>query len=242
VRSDPARPTAGPPLLRVERLSQTIPFAAENLLPVTALRDISFSLEAGEQVAVVGAPGSGKTTLLRAVALLQRPEAGRIFFEGQDITRAWGGQLRALRQRLQFVGGDPLRSLPPSAGVSESLLEPLRIHRHGSGREQTARVEAMAAQVGPNPLLLGRKVSALSAGMRQRVLLARALTLKPRLLICDGLTERLEPALTQPLFETLARLCRAEAVAWLWATADPALARQFAGRVLRLENGRLHPG
>jgi peptide/nickel transport system ATP-binding protein len=231
------------PLLRVENLSRSE--APDPIHPgpahVLVFGRVSFDLAEGEHVAVVGAPGSGAADLLRAVARLEKPHGGRVYFEGRDITRLWGGQLRALRQRLQFVGGDPMRTLPPHYTVEQTLLEPLQIHRLGSADEQRARAAAAAEWFRLNPLLLTRKVSMLSAAMRQRVALARALTLHPRLLVCAELTERLEPSAAQPLLTMVARACRAgrERAAWLWTTSSPALARAFADRVLRFEDGQL---
>jgi peptide/nickel transport system ATP-binding protein len=195
----------------------------------------------GEHVAVVGEPGAGQTSLLRAAAILEKPDAGKVYFEGRDLTRLWGRPLRALRQRLQFVGGDPMRTLPPRYTVEQTLLEPLQIHRLGPAEEQHARMLGVAELFRLNPLLLTRKVSMLSAAMRQRVALARALVLQPRLLICDDPTGRLEPAAARPLLEMTARACRSrrERIAWLWTTSDPALARAFADRVLRFEDGHL---
>ncbi|MGH2522141.1 MAG: ATP-binding cassette domain-containing protein [Anaerolineales bacterium] len=228
------------PLLRVENLRQAQRAASpENSSRQVLFSGLSFELAAGEHVAVLGARASGKTALLRSIALIQKPEAGHIYFEGKDLAHAWDWQLRAVRQRLQFVGGDPVRTLPPRYSVEQTLAEPLRIHRRGPAAEQPARIQAAAVELGLNPLLLSRAVSALSPAMRQRVALARALTLHPSLLICDELTERLEPAAAQPLLERLARICRAGKIAWLWTTSDPRLAHAFADRVLRLENGQL---
>lgn len=229
------------PLLQAGNLRWTFRAPGERASRVTVFDRISLAVESGECVAIMGAPGSGKTTLLRAVALIQKLDAGRIYFEGQEITSLWGGRLRALRQRLQFVGGDPMRSLPPRYTLEQILLEPLRIHHRGSASEQHARAAALADRLELNPWLLGRTVSGLSATMRQRVALARALTLQPRLLVCDELTDRLEPAAARPLLSAVARACRAdgEPIAWLWATTDRAAAHAFADRVLRLENGQL---
>jgi ABC-type glutathione transport system ATPase component len=202
---------------------------------------VSLKLDAGERVALLGARGAGKTMLLRTLALIQRPVSGRILFEDQDITRWPDHKVRALRRRLQFVGGDPARTVAPHFTVREALSEPLLIHRLGSSDERRGRVEHMAGLFNLHPGLLNRKVAALSAAVRQRVALARAWALQPRLLLGDELTEHLEPAAGVRLLELLSPLCRAENVAWLWSTSDPALAHRFADRVLRLENGALTP-
>jgi peptide/nickel transport system ATP-binding protein len=231
------------PLLRVENLTwrETPDPLHPGPVRTPAFERVSFDVAEGAHVAVVGAPGSGKTALARAVALLEKSRGGKVYLEGRDITRLWGGQLRALRQRLQFVGGDPMRTLPPHYTVEQTLIEPLQIHRLGSADEQRARVTAVSEWFRLNPLLLTRKVSMLSAAMRQRVALARALTLHPRLLVCDELTDRLEPSAAQPLLAMVARACRASRgpIAWLWTTSDRALARAFADTVLLLEDGQL---
>jgi ABC-type glutathione transport system ATPase component len=144
-----------------------------------------------------------------------------------------------LRRALQFVGGDPLRALLPHLTVAETLQEPLSIHRRGSAADQKARAAACAQQLGLSRFLFERRIEVLSLALRQRVMLARALTLQPRLLLVDELAERLEPAAIWPLLENLAQVCRAENLAWLWATTDLTLAQRFADRVLRLEGGQL---
>lgn len=228
-----------PPLLRAERLRYTPRQADDPFLPLVKIESLSLSIHAGERVAVVGPPGSGKSLLLRLLARLETPQGGRLYLEDKDVTHAWGGQLKAMRQVLQFVGGDPLRALLPHLTVGETLREPLIIHRRGSTADQQARIIACAQQMALSSFLLERRVETLSPAMRQRVMLARALTLQPRLLIVDELVERLEPAVALPLLENLERVCRAENLAWLWATANSALAHQFASRVLRLEGGQL---
>ncbi len=205
-------------------------------------QQLSISIDSGEQVAVLGPRGSGKTALLRALTRVDAPAAGRVHFAGQDITRAWGGSLRALRRSLQFVGGDPLRTLPPNVTVNDALAEALRIHRLGSAREQREQCAALAAQFGMNAFVLSENISALSAGLRQRTALARALLLQPRLLAGDELVDRLDPAAAEPLLETLSGLCRERQAAWLWTTSNAALARRFSDRVLVLEAGQLCPG
>jgi len=230
---------AAAPLLQIQALCQPAREAHAPESPRAGFDDVSFSIQPGEHVALLGARGAGKTALVRTVALIQKPEAGHVFFEGQEVTAFSGGRLRALRQRLQFVGGDPMYSLPPHATVREALLEPLEIHRLGSKPEQAARVEVTAARLELNPLLLDRKVSLLSAALRQRVAVARVLTLQPRLLVCDELTERLEPAAARSLLELASRAGRLINLGWLWTTSDPVLAHAFADRILYLQQGRL---
>ena len=229
------------PLLRVENLRYVPRQADDPFLPLVKIESLSFAVQMGESVAVAGPHNSGKSLLLRLLARLETPQGGHIYLENKDVTHVWGGQLKAMRGTLQFVGGDPLRALLPHLTVGETLREPLIIHRRGSATDQKARAARCAQQLGLSPFLLDRRIETLSPAMRQRVMLARALTLQPRLLIVDELVERLESAVALPLLENLARVCRAENLAWLWATSDSALAHQFADRVLLLEGGQLIP-
>ncbi|HUS14034.1 MAG TPA: ATP-binding cassette domain-containing protein [Chloroflexia bacterium] len=226
-----------PPLLQVTDLYQPAPREARSGRP--ALESISLELAPGEQVAILGPLGSGKTRLARALALIEPPKRGRILFEGHDISRAGGGKLRGLRRRLQFLGGHPRQTLSPRLSIAHVLAEPLQVQGLGSPSERLARVAAAAAAWHLNAHLLGERAINLSLGLCQRVAVARAFMLEPRLLVCDELVERLEPALVRTLLRQVAEACRATGAAWLWTTSDPVLANEFATRVLRLENGRL---
>jgi len=230
-------------LLRVEGLSgRRLKRPSDRIQPrELVFQGLSFSVAAGERLAIVAQPGGGKAALLRTVAMLQRPASGRVFFEGRDIVRLGGGELRRLRQRLQYVGGDPRYLLPLAETVGQALLEPLRIHALGTAAQQQSRAEAAANLLGLSRLLLDRKVSQISPALRQRVALARAFTLQPRLMLCDELIDRLEAAAARPLLELVEHACRTlpEPAAWIWTTSDEELARAFSDRVLNLEAGRL---
>jgi peptide/nickel transport system ATP-binding protein len=229
------------PLLQVTELYQ--PAAAREARPGrVSLESISLEVAPGEHVAILGPRGSGKTRLARALALIEPPKRGRIVFEGREVSRAGGGRLRSLRRRLQFLGGHPRHTLSPRLNLEHVLAEPLQVQGLGSPTERQARVRAAAAAWQINAYLLAERAGALSLGLCQRVAVARAFMLEPKLLVCDELVERLEPAAVGPLLRQLAEACRASGTAWLWTTSDPALAHAFAGRVLRLENGRLLPG
>jgi peptide/nickel transport system ATP-binding protein len=232
------------PCLRIEHLtaSRAVREASGRPRREPVCSDSSFSVMAGEHVAIWMERGTANL-LLRTVAMLQPPDAGRIFFDEADLTRLNGGALRRLRRRLQYVGGDPRYLLPLDFTVAGALLEPLQIHGLGTAAEQRARIEAAAELLCVSRLLLDRKAGSISPGLRQRVALARAFTLQPRLLLCDDLIERLEPAAARPLLEMVAHACRVmpEPAAWVWTTSDRELAQAFSDRVLYLENQRLRP-
>src|SRR5512143_2612138 len=143
-------------LLRVEGLSgRRLKRPSDRVQPrELVFEGLSFSVAAGERLAVVAQPGEGKTALLRTVAMLQRPASGRVFFEGRDLVRLGGGELRRLRRRLQYVGGDPRYLLPLAQTVGQALLEPLQIHGLGTPVEQRSRTEAAANLLGVSRLLL----------------------------------------------------------------------------------------
>jgi len=223
--------------LRVETLT-TAP-ARTPAGPASLLQGIDFELRPQEQVALLGAHGSGKTTLLRSVALIQRPVAGRVFLGAEELTRLSEYKLRRLRRWFQFTGGHPARALWPAATVAQTLREPLQIHRLGSAPEQDAQIAETLHLFDLPPWLLNRPVASLSVALRQRLILARALTLKPRLLLTDEVIDHLEPAAAAPLLERLSDLCRRQALTWLWSTSNADLARRFSDRVLTLEGGRL---
>ncbi len=229
--STPAR-VSGAPCLQVDNLTPAALAPAGGRL---AWAPLSFSLAPGERLALVGPRGAGKTRLARAVTLIDRPAQGRVLFEGVDVTRAWGGRLRALRRGLQYVGGDARRSLSPRLSIEQVLAEPLEVHRLGSPAERRARVAAAAQAWQLHPLVLGQHASALSGTLCQRITLARASLLEPRVLVCDGLAERLEPAAVRPLLALVTAVCRAAGMAWVWTTRQPDLAADFADRVIVLE-------
>jgi ABC-type glutathione transport system ATPase component len=147
--------------------------------------------------------------------------------------------LRGLRQRLQFVGGNPLRAVLNSQTVEEVLREPLDIQRLGSTAERGARVAEALNSFELNRWLLKRPLATLSLALRQSLLLARALMLKPAVLITDEVVQHLEPAAAPRLLERVSAVSAQHRTAWLWTTADLALARHYADRVLVLEEGHL---
>ena len=202
---------------------------------------VSLALAAGERVALVGPPGAGKSRLARAIALIDAPQAGRIWLEGADVTRVRGSRQRDLRRALQYIGGDPRRSLPPRLPVRDILVEPLQVHSLGAASERHEQVARAAEAWGLNPLLLSASAADLSAALCQRVGLARAWLLGPRVLVCDELAARVEPAAARHLLARLSDLCRGRGVTWLWTTTDLDLAREYSDRVFRVRDAELRP-
>lgn len=211
------------------------------LLRLVALRvqahTLNVEINPAERLALVGV---GLGPVLRAIALMHKVDGGKIFFEDKEITTYSARQVRPLRKQLQFVGGNPQQTLLPQYSVEATLIEPLQIHRVGSAVENRSRAATIAAQMGLNPLLLQMPVGSLSAALRQRVALGRALMLRPQLLITDALTDHLDPAVERPILTQVARICRAQHTAWIFATKNPALAQSFADRVLDLAHEKIN--
>lgn len=207
--------------------------------PRAFLNQVNLNLRAGEQVAVVGVPASGKTQLARTLAFLQKPSAGRVLLDDLDLTRLSDSKLRGLRQRLQFVGGNPLRAVLSKQTVEEVLREPLEIQRLGTPAERRTRVEEALNAFELNRWFLTRPLTALSLALRQSLMLARALMLKPSVVITDEVVQHVEPAAAPHLLERVSAVSRQYHTAWLWTTTDWDLARRYADRVLILEEGNL---
>jgi len=232
------------PLLRVEHLHKIFapasgtynPDALRHLSPV---HDLNFDVQPGEIVALVGEDGAGKSTLTRTLAILARPDKGKVFFEGRDLSKHGEGAMRPIRRRLQVLFSDPRTALNPAHLVSETMLEPLKVQHLGKPEEQLKTIKLALRQVGLNSLLLDRRLTALSAGERQRVALARVLTLNPTLIICDDPTKTLTPLAGEQLFKLMADIRQKQGTSFLWLVSRTSLVSPFADRLGILYQGRL---
>lgn len=190
-------------------------FSATSFIPVAGAKPVDVSIEAGEVLTLADA----HPELGRALALLRRPQAGRVLFESRDLTQLNEGALRAVRRRLQYVGGDPRRALLPDQTLEQVLAEPLRIHRLVGSDEQRQRVERAAEAMRLPLTLLKRSVAELSTALRWRALIARSLTLWPALLIVDAPTRYLPTELVRGLYDDVDAARGRTALVWI----DPAM-------------------
>lgn len=210
---------------------------------VIAARDVSFRIEAGEAVALVGQSGSGKSTLARIVLRLERPDAGELRLRGEDVLRREprGASLR-YRKRVQMVFQDPFGSLNPAHSVAHHLERPLRRHRIAHSRE-AARVRSLellaAVGLAPATEFIDRLPHELSGGQRQRVAIARALAVEPELLVADEPTSMLDVSIRMSVLQLLLALKRDRGLAILLITHDLASARLLANRILVLYRGEI---
>jgi peptide/nickel transport system ATP-binding protein len=234
---------AAPVALTISRLSVQFPvqrgwFARPAVL--RAVDDVSLELRAGEALGVVGESGCGKSTLARAALLLLRPTEGQIVWMGQPLQGLSTRELKPLRRELQIVFQDPLASLDPRMTVGETVEEPLRVHR--SELDATGRARAVAemlTRVGISPDLVNRYPHEFSGGQCQRIGIARAMILKPRLLVCDEPVSALDLSIQGQIVSLLAELKREYGMCILFVSHNLAVVRRLCERVLVLYLGRM---
>jgi oligopeptide/dipeptide ABC transporter ATP-binding protein len=205
-----------------------------------AVDGVSLSVRQGETLGVVGESGSGKSTLARAVLNLIPPNAGAVTLMGRDITHADREAMRAARKDLQIVFQDPLASLDPRVTIGDSIAEPLLVFRRDMSRaERDGEVAAMMAKVELEPALINRYPHELSGGQNQRVGIARAMILKPRLVICDEAVSALDVTIRAQIIDLLIALQKEMGLAMIFISHDLAVVREISHRVLVLYMGRV---
>jgi oligopeptide transport system ATP-binding protein len=205
-----------------------------------AISDLSFELFEGETVGLVGESGSGKSTLARAILRLLRSAHGRVEWRGRDLLALPAQELRAQRRDLQIVFQDPLSSLNPRMTVGNAIAEPLRIFEPGLGsRERALRVGAMLERVGLAATMGVRYPHEFSGGQCQRVGIARAMILNPKLLICDEPVSSLDTSIQGQIVNLLLDLQRDAGTSMLFISHNLAVVRHLSHRVLVMYAGKL---
>ena len=248
----PGRPALMPPpeesvepLLRVEDMKIHFPIQVKGGLfgkrkPLKAVDGVSFDLKPGETLGVVGESGCGKSTLARGVLKLIPPTDGTVAWLGRDITKAGQGEMNSLRDDLQIVFQDPLASLDPRMSIGASIAEPLQVHQPQlSKAEREAKVREILPRVGLDPALINRYPHELSGGQNQRVGIARAMILKPKLVICDEAVSALDVSVQAQVVDLLIELQKEFGLAMIFISHDLAVVRQISHRVMVLYLGRV---
>jgi peptide/nickel transport system ATP-binding protein len=223
------------PLLEATNLSKHYAvgsrFSRGGRRAVRALDDVSLAVRPGETLGLVGESGCGKSTLGRTLLRLVTPTAGRIAFEGLDITALTERALRPLRARMQMVFQDPYSSLNPRRRIGDLIAEPLRVHHRGSNGEITDRTRALIDLVGLAPEHLNRFPHEFSGGQRQRIGIARALALEPRLIVADEPVSALDVSVQAQIVNLFADLQDRLGLTYVFIAHDLSVVRQISSRV-----------
>jgi dipeptide transport system ATP-binding protein len=199
---------------------------------VHALDGVSFSLDAGRTLAVVGESGSGKSTLARLLTLIEPPSAGALLIEGEDVAGADHARQRRLRQDVQMVFQNPYGSLNPRQRIGKTLEEPLLVNTRQSGAEREAAAREIMAKVGLRPEFFHRYPHMFSGGQRQRIAIARALMLRPKILVLDEPVSALDVSIRAQVLNLLAELQEEFNLAYVFVSHDLSVVHHIADEVM----------
>jgi oligopeptide/dipeptide ABC transporter ATP-binding protein len=229
------------PMVEVEHLTKHFPIKqgvfsrAKGV--VHAVEDVSLTVNRGETLGIVGESGCGKSTTARLIVRLLEPTAGRVHFEGQDISH-WGARrLRPIRREMQIIFQDPYSSLNPRKSVGQIVAEPFAIHH--TEKDRKGRVQELLDRVGLSPEHYNRYPHEFSGGQRQRIGVARALALQPKLIVCDEPVSALDVSVQAQILNLLKSLQDEFHLTYLFISHDLSVIRQIADRIAVMYLGRV---
>jgi oligopeptide/dipeptide ABC transporter ATP-binding protein len=235
----------GGALVEVRDLVKHFPFARGVVVrraagAVRAVDGLSFDVRRGETLGIVGETGCGKTTAARMMLRLLEPTSGAIAFDGEDITRAAGARLKALRRDMQMVFQDPYSALDPRQTVGSIIAEPFAIHRlqRGAGERRRA-VQELMEQVGLNPEHYNRHPHEFSGGQRQRIGVARAIALRPKLVVADEPVSALDVSIQAQILNLLRALQRELGLTIVFIAHDLSVVRHMCDRIAVMYLGKI---
>ena len=234
----------GPPLLEVTDLVKHFPIKQGALIQrevdqVRAVDGISFAVERGETLGLVGESGSGKSTACRAVLQLLEPTSGSVRFEGREIAGLGWRRMRPLRREMQMIFQDPYASLNPRKRVGQIVGDPLKRQGVASGADLRRQVQELLDRVGLSPEHYNRFPHEYSGGQRQRIGIARALALKPKLVICDEPVSALDVSIQAQIVNLLDDLQDEFGLAYLFVAHDIGVVRHISDRIAVMHHGKI---
>ncbi len=214
-------------------------FPRTRTITVRAVDGVSFEVQQGEAFGLVGESGCGKSTVGRAVLRLIEPDSGDIRFSGIDVARASRQELQRLRRSLQMVFQDPYSSLDPKQKIGAMLMEPLRVHGLGDRKQRLERIQALLSEVGLPASAVERHPHEFSGGQRQRLAIARALTVEPRFIVADEPVSALDVSIQAQILELLTKLMAERDLSCLFISHDLGVVRHFCKRLAVMYLGRI---
>lgn len=229
-------------LLQAMELRKTYATKGSHTKPQAVLNGVDFSIRENEIIGLVGASGAGKSTIGRIVAGLERPDSGKLFYQGQDLSLLSEKERKKATKSIQMIFQDPYESLSPRMTIAQLVEEPLiiqKLYRH-EPKKRKARIQEALAEVSlPPEKYMGRFPHELSGGERQRVGVARAFVCQPKLIVADEPTSMLDSSLRLELLQLMRELGLKHNIAYLFVTHDLALTQRFCDRLMVLERGEI---
>jgi len=233
----------GPPLIEIKNLKKYFPIKkgvlAREVARVHAVDDVSLSVSEGETLGLVGESGCGKSTLGRCVVRLHEPTFGDVIFDGHSIAKLSNRALRPLRREMQMIFQDPYASLNPRKRVGTIIGDPLRIHGMGDRKERKEKVEELLRTVGLSPEHYNRFPHEFSGGQRQRIGVARALALRPKLIVADEPVSALDVSIQAQMVNLLGELQDDFRLTYIFIAHDLGVVRHVSDRIAVMYLGKL---
>ena len=235
IEADKKLPYDKDALLEVRHLRKAFPIkkslTGKVLQELVAVDDVSFKLNPGETLGIVGESGCGKTTMGRAILKLHQPNGGQIIFDGQDITNYTTQQMRDIRTDMQIIFQDPYSSLPPRSTVGDILSEPVLVHNIVPKREVKDYVLNLMEQCGLRDYYYERYPHEFSGGQRQRICIARALAVRPKLVVCDEPVSALDVSIQAQIINLLKKLQKEMNLTYLFISHDLSVVKFISDKI-----------
>jgi len=229
--------TSTAPLLQVNHLKKYFKTPRGTL---HAVDDVTFTLEAGRTLGVVGESGCGKSTMGRAILRLLEPTGGEVRFAGEDVSKLSPAQMRAMRTKMQMIFQDPFSSLDPRKSVGQTIAEPIRLHRLIRGKqERQARVLELMETVGLSERLVNAYPHELDGGRRQRIGIARALVLNPRFVVCDEPVSALDVSIQAQVLNLMLDIQEQMGLTYIFITHDLSVVKYISDDIMVMYLGQM---